>query len=211
MFQEEKRGQVILLNGTSSAGKTTVAKYVQLMATEPYQIVSLDEYRDGMPPRYRGLNSAAHEDGAQGLNVIASGTSGTDIVIGDYGKKILRGMRQAVAALAHQGINVIVDDMANYRDAIVDYASLLEGLDVLTVAVTCSHEELERREKERPGRFRGTALSQLDKVHRWFIYDLTLDTSKATPECISQTVLNYLESKKSQTGLAKTRTMLNVN
>ena len=47
---------VILLNGCSSAGKTTLVA-LQNQLKEPYQHVGLDQFRDGMPGRVRGLNS----------------------------------------------------------------------------------------------------------------------------------------------------------
>ena len=48
---------VILLNGCSSAGKTTLALKLQQLLPEPYQHVALDQFRDGMPSQIRGFNS----------------------------------------------------------------------------------------------------------------------------------------------------------
>ena len=42
---------VILLNGCSSAGKTTLALALQDVLTAPYQHIALDQFRDGMPGR----------------------------------------------------------------------------------------------------------------------------------------------------------------
>ena len=44
------------LNGTSSAGKTTLAKALQQKLNEPHLYVALDQYRDSLPDKYRGLN-----------------------------------------------------------------------------------------------------------------------------------------------------------
>ena len=46
---------VILLNGCSSAGKTTLALKLQQLLSEPYQHVALDQFRDGMPGRLEAL------------------------------------------------------------------------------------------------------------------------------------------------------------
>ena len=51
-----KAGNIIFLNGSSSAGKTTLAIMLQQLLPEPYQHIALDQFRDGMPGRYRGLN-----------------------------------------------------------------------------------------------------------------------------------------------------------
>ena len=52
-MKEFQEGQAILLNGTSSSGKTTLAKVLQQKLKEPYLYVSLDQYRDSLPDKYR--------------------------------------------------------------------------------------------------------------------------------------------------------------
>ena len=105
---------VILLNGCSSAGKTTLAVALQNQLKEPYQHVALDQFRDGMPGRVRGLNSPAGDPGASGLNVVPGKLNGewvTHIQFGDYGERVLAAMRRTVASLTELGCNVIVDDL----------------------------------------------------------------------------------------------------
>jgi len=172
--------KIILINGTSSAGKSSLAKAIQSLARDPYQIVSLDEYRDGMPDRFRGLNSESDEPGANGLNVVAKSVNGsrlTHIEFGLYGETVLRGMKLAVVQLAKLGINVIVDDMVTYREAAHDYASLFQPFHTIVIGVHCDIDVLKRREQQREGRFPGTAEMQLSVVHRWMQYDLNIDTT----------------------------------
>jgi chloramphenicol 3-O-phosphotransferase len=63
-------GNIIFLNGSSSAGKTTNAMMLQQILEEPYQHIALDQFRDGLPGRFRGLNSPDGAPGARGLNVV---------------------------------------------------------------------------------------------------------------------------------------------
>ncbi len=63
-------GRIIFLNGCSSAGKTTLAIMLQQLLEEPYQHIALDQFRDGMPGKYRGLNSPSGTPGNLGLNVV---------------------------------------------------------------------------------------------------------------------------------------------
>ena len=63
-------GRIVLLNGASSAGKTTLARAFQDQRQEPWFHLALDQFRDGMPPAYRGLNSPEGCPGARGLNVV---------------------------------------------------------------------------------------------------------------------------------------------
>ena len=79
---------VILLNGCSSSGKTTLAEMLQQLLPEPYQYVGLDQFRDGMPARVRGLNAPEGSEGARGLNVVPGRLQGapvTEIHLGDFG------------------------------------------------------------------------------------------------------------------------------
>ena len=63
-------GRIILLNGSSSSGKTTIARMLQQLYREPYQHIALDQFRDGMSDRFRGLNSPSGDPGARGMNVV---------------------------------------------------------------------------------------------------------------------------------------------
>ena len=63
-------GRIILLNGSSSAGKTTLAITLQQLLPDPWHHIALDQFRDGMGGRYRGLNSPAAHPVHAGLNVV---------------------------------------------------------------------------------------------------------------------------------------------
>ncbi len=92
-----QRGKIIFLNGSSSAGKTTIAVMLQQLLDEPFQHIALDQFRDGMPGRFRGLNSPEGSPGARGLNVVPVDRNGekvTEIRFGEVGEQILRGMRR---------------------------------------------------------------------------------------------------------------------
>ena len=41
-------GTILFLNGTSSAGKTTLSRALQELLDEPYQHIALDQFRDGV-------------------------------------------------------------------------------------------------------------------------------------------------------------------
>jgi len=191
-------GKIIFLNGSSSAGKTTLAIMLQQLLDEPYQHIALDQFRDGMPGRYRGLNSPAGTPGAQGLNVVPVEQDGaliTQIRFGEHGEQVLRGMRRAVAAFAREGNNVIVDDLLLKPEYLEDYALALYDLDSWLVGVRCSLEVVNQRESQRPGRFPGTATSHFHAVHaHGAAYDLEVDTSRTTPRACAEQIIERMQS-----------------
>jgi len=178
-------GRIILLNGSSSSGKTTLAHTLQRKLPEPWQHVALDQFRDGLPGRVRGLNSPAGTPGACGLNIVPiqhNGARVTEIRFGPHGEAVLRAMRRSVAVLAREGINVIVDDLLFKPEYLDDYVLALEGLQVWFVGVRCPLAVVEQREAVRPGRFPGTATSHFHSVHaHGKTYDVQVDTAENEP------------------------------
>ena len=180
--------RIILLNGSSSSGKTTIAIALQQQLPVPFQHVALDQFRDGMPGRYRGLNSPPGSPGHSGLNIVPverGGEKVTDIQFGDVGERTLRGMRRAIAAFAAAGNNVIVDDLLFKPEYLSDYVSALVDTDTWFIGVRADLETVNEREATRLGRFPGTATAHFDQVHaHGLAYDLEVDTTNLSPrEC----------------------------
>lgn len=201
-----RAGNIIFLNGSSSAGKTTIAGMLQQILTEPYQHIALDQFRDGMPGRYRGLNSPDGAPGAQGLNVVPVQLEGervTQIRFGEHGERVLRGMRRAIAAFAREGNHVIVDDLLFKPGYLHDYARVLDGLDAWLIGVRCNLDEVNRRERQRSGRFPGTATSHFHEVHAHGAgYDLEVDTSHSSPrDCAVRIVARLAEKPRALAAL----------
>jgi chloramphenicol 3-O phosphotransferase len=178
-------GKIILLNGCSSSGKTTLALKLQQMLPQPYQHVALDQFRDGMPGRVRGLNAPADTEGSLGLNVVP-GRHGdewvTQIQLGSYGERVLKAMRRTVAALNELDVSVIVDDLLFKPEYLHDYVSVLDPDSVWFIGVRCDLNVVSAREAIRPGRFPGTATAHYKQVHaHGEMYDLDVDTTHASP------------------------------
>lgn len=191
-------GKVIFLNGSSSAGKTTLAVMLQQMLDEPYQHIALDQFRDGMPGRFRGLNAPAGAPGDLGLNIVPTEREGelvTDIRFGAIGEQVLRGMRRAIAAFANSGNNVIVDDLLFKPEYLQDYAEVLTGIETWLVGVRADLDVINAREAGRPGRFPGTASAHFHSVHAHGAgYDLEVDTSSCSPRDCAALIIERLRS-----------------
>ncbi|MEL0066317.1 MAG: AAA family ATPase [Gammaproteobacteria bacterium] len=190
-------GTVIFLNGTSSAGKTTLALALQELLPEPYQHVALDQFRDGMPARFRGLNSPAGSAGQRGLNVVPvtlpGGEAYTEVRFGEDGQRLLRGMRRAIATMAAEGINIIIDDIILSPVFLDDYLEVMKDTTLYFVGVRCPLAVIASREAARPGRFPGTAESHFELCHAHNEYDIEVDTSVTSPAVCAGDVIARMD------------------
>lgn len=190
-------GKIIFLNGTSSAGKTTLAHALQEQLTEPYLHVALDQFRDGLPAKFRGLNSPLGSEGERGLNVVPVvdvPRPFTEVRFGETGQKMLRGMRRAIVALVNEGNNVIIDDIILQPEFLDDYIRTFADITVYFVGVRCPREIISQREKSRPGRFPGTAVGHFDVCHAHDTYDIEVDTSSTLPDDCAKAVVQFIRS-----------------
>ena len=173
---------IVLLNGTSSAGKTTLARAVQDALPSPCLLVGIDTVVYALPERYLNADWAhmfSYEHDADGRISRVTPT--------EYGHRLVRGLHAAVAGLAHAGLDVIVDHVVFDRVVADDLADRWRGLDVLRVKVDCPREVVERRERDRADRTLGQAGALAEVAH--VSYDLTVDTGEADPEaCAAQVV-----------------------
>ena len=164
----------------------------------PYLHIALDQFRDGLPDRFRGLNAPEGTAGNAGLNVVPVNDVPkpyTEIRFGDEGKKMLRGMRRAMAALAQAGNNIIVDDIILSAEFLADYLQVFEPYNVIFVGVLCPQAVIHTREASRPGRFPGTAAGHFVICHAHGHYDITVDTSIMTPAACARLVADFVTTK----------------
>ena len=173
-----KTARIVLLNGVGSAGKSSIAKALQAITAEPFLHVQMDAFLEMLPQHYQD-----HPDAFTYETVREDGKPVVVITSGPIGERSMRGMRHAIAAMAGQGNNLIVDDVM-VAGTKAEYDELLSAFDVFWVGVRAPLELLEARERGRGDRLIGLARWQYDRVHKDMKYDLEVDTSRATPmEC----------------------------
>ena len=181
----DKIGNVIFLNGTSSSGKGTIAKELQMAFEEAYLHASLDAF--------------LHQLHA---SVLASGRWFQDL------PRLLAGFNSSCAAMARTGNNVIVDTVLQELSWVAPCVMAFEGLEVVFVAVRCSLEVLEKREKARGDRQIGMARYQYDRVHAHGIYDVEVDTSTMPLETCVETIRDYVQSGRRPIAFETLRTAI---
>jgi chloramphenicol 3-O phosphotransferase len=170
--------RIVILNGVGSAGKGSIAKALQAIATDPFLHVEMDAFLNMLPQA-----SFGHADGVIFETVEEDGKPLVVIRTGPVARRALCGMRHAVAAMAAQGNNLIIDEvMLNGETA--EYTALLSAFELFLVGVFAPLDLLEARERERGDRTIGLARWQYERVHKGKSYDFEVDTGRATPlEC----------------------------
>lgn len=170
--------RVVVLDGAGSAGKSSIARALRSIAAGPMLHVQMDAFLDMMPEELLD-----HPSGFRFVHGEEDGRPSVAIETGPVGRRLLAGMRHAVAAMAGQGLDLIVDDVV-LDDGIAVYRKLLVGHAVHVVHVHARLAVLEERERARGDRTIGLARWQHGRLHRGAGHDLEVDTTRSTAaEC----------------------------
>ncbi len=173
-------GTIIILNGTSSSGKTSIVRALQDNLEEPFLDAGIDKFIWMLPHRY--LDRPLWDE------VLGLATEA-----GPVGHRLISGMHRTIAALSRAGNHIVADHVLVEKSWLRECAELFSVLPALFVGVRCPLEVLEQREAARRDRTLGQARAQYPLVHAHAIYDLEVDTSKFTAgECAAQ-IKEYLE------------------
>jgi chloramphenicol 3-O phosphotransferase len=189
---------VIILNGPSSAGKSTLSVALRDAVSHPYLHVGFDDFVFMASPRYyRGADSDAQGTTDRFTNlgvemVHMSGPGEPPAVVARFGpvfRAILDGMAPAVRALVDHGSSVIFDHVLHDEEMVTSVEEAFDGIEVFAVGVTCPIDILEARERVRGDRVIGRARGLDGVVHTFLDYDVTVDTGSAGPgECVARIV-----------------------
>jgi chloramphenicol 3-O phosphotransferase len=141
-------GKIMLINGASSAGKSTLARALQQKLHEPFLHWSFDHLRES-----HALPMARIRDG--------------ELEWARMRPAVFDGFHRCLSALAGAGNNLIADHIIEQEHWLADLIQLLAPFDVFFVGVHCPLPELERRERQRGDRRPGEARRDFDRVHRF--------------------------------------------
>jgi chloramphenicol 3-O phosphotransferase len=175
---------IILLNGASCSGKTTLARAVQDTMPEPYLHIALDYFEAMQPVR----------DGRRISVFYGQRTFSDDYA--ERGPDFLPVMHQCIRAFADAGANAVVEHMFIKRRWLKDVVERLADAPVLFVDVHCPLATLEAREGSRPNAYPGQAeehLGKLARLHRAGVHDLEVDTAAMNPEACVRAIRVRIE------------------
>ena len=178
------RNAVIVLNGASSSGKSSIALALQGLLPRAFLAFGVDTLVAALPPA-----SSAHESG------IAFGSDGV-VAVGDRFRQLEHAWYQGLAAIARDDVGVIIDEVfLGGRESQDRLRSSLGGLRVVWVGVRCDLGVAVAREVARPERAEGMASSQAMIVHEGVQYDLQVDTTTSTALECATTIADYLADR----------------
>ncbi|KDN81130.1 chloramphenicol phosphotransferase CPT [Kitasatospora cheerisanensis] len=172
--------RVIVLNGGSSSGKSSLARALQAQLPEPWLTFGIDDLIAAMPP--------ALLEGGGGIE-LGEGV----VTVGDAFRRLEGAWMAGVAATARAGAPVVADDVFLSGPASQQrWRTALSGLDVLWVGVRCDPDQAAARERARPDRTPGMAADQALRVHDGVHYDLEVDTTRTPPAACARTIADRL-------------------
>lgn len=183
----------MLLNGTSSAGKTSISKELINQKEIPFYHLSIDDfyhnYNDFINNKFPDLKPVRKLD---------------DEVIGQIiFDPIISVYYATIKLFSEMGLNVIVDTVIENDKWFNDYLDVLFDYPTLFVGVICSKEELARREQIRGDRRIGLANSQFDKVYSFNEYDLEVNTEELSPAECAEKILSLIKSDQDYSAFKK--------
>ena len=168
--------QVLVLNGGSSSGKTTLARCLQEELDGYWLRLGVDTLIDAAPPRLLG---------GGGLDLAEDGS----VEVGANFVEVQGQWMAGIAAMAAAGAHVLVEDgFVSGPVAQQRWREALSGLTVGWVGVRCAADIVTAREAGRGDRIAGMAASQADSVHRGITYDLVVDTGINEPADLARVV-----------------------
>lgn len=150
-------GKIILLNGASSAGKSTLARALQARMAAPFWHYSIDHLLAAQV-----LPQQRIDDG--------------QFAWPDMRPAFFEGFHRSLPALAIAGNNLIVEHIVESRECMGRLVSLLSPFDVFFVGLHCPLPELERRELARGDRRIGVARADYQVTHGLCEYDFELSS-----------------------------------
>ena len=178
-------GNIILLNGASSSGKSTLARHCQDLLEQPFLHLSSDQLVDGgaLPRRRDPTGPFAWPEHLRPL--------------------FFDGFHRCIPAMASAGNNLLVDHIIEYRSWRLQLEDLLSGFDVFLVAVHCDGAELDRRERVRGDRRPGEGRAHLEdnQIHQLGAYDYEVDTTAGVDATLARAVVAAWAARRRPRGL----------
>jgi len=181
--KQKNSGQLILLNGPSSAGKTSLSKalqkHIETQYAKPCMVLSIDQLLRA--------STGAHESVLEGIE--------------STGLPFIETFHASIAAATQAGAWVIADHVIGEQDLwIRDLLARLGDTSILSIQLSCAMDVLQERELHRTDRTPNWehAARQAKTIHKPLPNQLYIDTTSNTPDDCARQILQALSAKCQQ-------------
>ncbi|MFC4637767.1 chloramphenicol phosphotransferase CPT family protein [Deinococcus hohokamensis] len=190
-------GTLVILNGTTSAGKSSVQRALMDLADEPWLAAGVDHFWRFIFGKYNGLTPPAD----QGFHWIGRFEGDTlyvdDLRTGPVGDRFFTGMHHAIRAFLNAGLNVVADHCLWDQRLVEQCAAVFSDVDAWMVGLHPPLEVSETWERQRTDK---QILGMSRAVQRLMDgtqveYDLTFDTSRFSPQACATEILQAVQGR----------------
>lgn len=187
---------LIVLNGPSSVGKSSIVSALQELWLRPLFASGLDVFIGGWPDSHVSLPGL---DGSpappSGMRIVA-GTGPAPSWIPEYGvdfHTVMKFAHEMWAAMSEGGLDLIIDHVI--LDATIREQAKRTLTNAYWVGVTCDMDELVRREAARGDRRLGFASGTAAVVHEEMAYDLVVDTTVTPSDVLARQIYAAVQDR----------------
>jgi chloramphenicol 3-O phosphotransferase len=182
---ELKQGILVLLNGTSSSGKTSISTELINQKEILFYHLSIDDFFNNYN---EFINNKFPDEPIREVDAQVVANILDDSIISVY--------YSTIKLLLEMGFNVIVDTVIDNDERFNEFLDQFFDQPTLFIGVICSREELIRREQTRGDRRIGLADSQFNKVYCFNEYELEVNTEELNPIECAEKILSFIKSNK---------------
>jgi chloramphenicol 3-O phosphotransferase len=200
--QESRCGMVIILNGPSAVGKTSLQREFQeligVVENKLWIKLGIDSLFDNPLPNITldNINLYKNQNNIRWVkNTIDDKNNPiVSLFLGPEGRKVINGMHRAIAAYAKAGNNIIVDYILYEKEWYNHFEDELKDIPHMWVKMNINLELLEKREAARNTSPQGHARSHYYSVHDGIKYDIELDCDNKSSDELALELKNKIKN-----------------
>jgi chloramphenicol 3-O phosphotransferase len=192
MSNKNNQPIVIFLNGTSSAGKTSLIQHLQDAFPTPFIHIGIDHFLVMLPLRYVMEGEEAH----LGFHFISKENTEhpeREIIKGQYAHSLNHVMRSTMKNFLAQNLSLIIDEVLFADEDYHAYLELFKDYKVYFIAIKPPVDIASQREQMRGDRLLGLARGLYNQVYDNKHYDLKIDTSCLLPNEAAACIIDFIQ------------------
>jgi len=193
---DTKPGTVIIVAGTTSAGKSTLCRNIQRSLDDPCIQFGIDNQVEMIAKKYLGVpltkeeihNFKPKHEQNLGFYLVPPGTNEDNpfeyaiLQIGPVARLLMSAHYYGVKYISLAGINVVCDLIFAFEDLYLEVKEVFGDIPVLWVSISADKEILLEHEKRRGDRVPGHTIGLFEQMYKDIPFDLEIDSGKLSPE-----------------------------